>query len=708
MPSNMPEQRRSRRAFLGAVTAGATSLALVPGEKPAAEAAAAEPARSTVRDHFWIFTVSAGLDNPSLELGKVRGGSRMTPAEGAFYLNIPNLLLIRSNNLPRLPDSEHGRAKTSFQQYATSFRPLDRVVWSVVGSGGQGGMSELPYVLSLAKEFPNLGGIYLDDFIIDRKKQADGRMVGRPALRPGELHSARERLKSVGRAMDIWVTLYSHEVNAKHPGHIGCDPPLANFLDLFDVLTLWTWNANELAGLETSLAALERIAPKQRRIALGMYIWDYPNSRPVPLELMQHQCELGLKWLKEKRIQELIFLANTVLDIGLPSAEFARNWIAKVGRATRLTKHVRTIHQRRASAMMKEGNEAEGFTATPADYADHVQLWADELKSWMPPIIFDAHVHLGPPEVMGPLSAERRKLPLATFSHLTFEALEGWYRQVFSGKRIAGLIAFPFPLQEVDIDGANRYILELMKREPRVKGFALAHPTDAGRTIAILEKARQEGVRFAGIKPYFDLLGKSVFACAMSEFIPEALLRLMDRERLILMLHTSRTGMGEKENQDYLRDVLERFPGLRIILAHMGRYLAVEEFFRFCDSGLLDYPTLYLEMSSASRQEVYARLLGHAEILDRLLFGSDLPFGLITGVEAGVVAGVPIFLTRERYLWSSPTLQEVSGLHSGDLTYNTYHTIKAFKDALDGRRFSAEHATAIKEAVFYRNAACLF
>ncbi len=331
MPSNTRKTRHSRRAFLGTVTAGAASLALAPGEKAAAEAATAELARSAVRDHFWIFTVPAGLDNPSLELGKCHGGSRMTPAEGAFYLNIPNLLLIRSNNLPRLPDSEPGRAKTSFEQYATSFQPLDRVVWSVVGSGGAGGMAELPYVLSLAKKFNNISGIYLDDFIIDVKKRADGRTLGRPALHPSELKLAREKLKSLGRPMDIWVTLYSHELLPKHSAHIGCDPPLAKFLDLFDVLTLWTWNANELPKLEESLAALESIAPKNRRIALGMYIWDFPNSRPVPLDLMRHQCELGLKWLKEKRIQEMIFLANTVLDIGAPGGQFARDWIAKVG-----------------------------------------------------------------------------------------------------------------------------------------------------------------------------------------------------------------------------------------------------------------------------------------------------------------------------------------------------------------------------------------
>ena len=320
------QQRFSRRAVLGS-TAMAAAGAL--------GGSAAEPAeRTTVRDHFWIFTVAAGLDNNSLELGGMRGGSRMTPAEGAFWLNVPNLLLIRSHEEPRLPNGEKWRAKTCFQQYAISFQPLNKVVWSVVGSGGKGSVAELYHLLPLAQEFSNIQGIYLDDFIIDRKKRADGKTVGRPALQIPELEETRQRLKSVGRPMDIWVTLYSHELLADHPRFIGCDPPLSEFLHLFDMLTLWTWNSEELPQLDAALAALEAIAPKSGRKALGMYLWDFFNGRPVPLELMQHQCETGLKWLKEGRIHEMIFLANTVLDVGLPSAEFARKWIAQVGNQT--------------------------------------------------------------------------------------------------------------------------------------------------------------------------------------------------------------------------------------------------------------------------------------------------------------------------------------------------------------------------------------
>jgi hypothetical protein len=345
MLHNAQEKQKSRRQFLGAAAAGAASLTVTAVAQQTANAAEAAPSSSTVRDHLWLFALPAGLNDDYLEKGNYRGGSRMTPAEGAFYLNIPNLLFIRANELPKPPDDEQWRAKTTFEQYALSFRPLDRVVWSVVGSSGVGGMKELDYVLPLANKYPNINGIYLDDFIVGAdispiylgdstvgtNKPTTRPRVGRPALDRNELKVVRERLKSLGRPMDIWVTLYRHELLPNHPLHKACNPPLATLLDMFDVLTLWTSHSQELLQLEESLEALEAVAPKSRRIALGMYIWDYWANKPVPLELMQHQCVLGLKWLKEKRIQELIFLGNNVLDVGIPGAEFTREWIAKVG-----------------------------------------------------------------------------------------------------------------------------------------------------------------------------------------------------------------------------------------------------------------------------------------------------------------------------------------------------------------------------------------
>jgi hypothetical protein len=49
---------------------------------------------TTVRDRLWVFAPPA--DGPRLyyESAGYRGGSRMTPMEGAFWLDVPNLLFI--------------------------------------------------------------------------------------------------------------------------------------------------------------------------------------------------------------------------------------------------------------------------------------------------------------------------------------------------------------------------------------------------------------------------------------------------------------------------------------------------------------------------------------------------------------------------------------------------------------------------------------
>ena len=97
------------------------------------------------------------------------------------------------------------------------------------------------------------------------------------------------------------------------------------------------------------------------------------------------------------------------------------------------------------------------------DYQDHVGLWGTELKEWVPDTIFDAHVHLGSPEVIGKISNERMRVALTTFTSFTWEEAQGWYHDLYSNKKVVGLIAFPFPLFEVNIEAANSYLIELMK-----------------------------------------------------------------------------------------------------------------------------------------------------------------------------------------------------------------------------------------------------
>ena len=266
--------------------------------------------KPTVRDKFWIWGHVAGSHNGQYGL---KGTSRMTPAEGAFYLNVPNVIFVAypDHNEPckMLPEP------ALYDQYAISFSPLRRVVWSIVGAGGHVNQNAVQSLRELAQKFPNLVGTQMDDFF---RNTLDGGKVG--ALTPGELSYVQNQLTVNGRRLGLWVTVY----------HTDLKFDLSKYLTHVDVVTYWTWDAKDLENLEEGFAEAEKAAPHAQKV-LGCYMWDYGSQSPIPIALMQKQCSLGLQWLRSGRITGMIFLASCICDLGLEAVEWTRNWIREVG-----------------------------------------------------------------------------------------------------------------------------------------------------------------------------------------------------------------------------------------------------------------------------------------------------------------------------------------------------------------------------------------
>jgi hypothetical protein len=258
----------------------------------------------TVRDRLWIWGHEAGSHDRGWNLP---APSRMTPLEGACYLGVPNLIMVRYEGRPAMP----------FDQYARALRPLARISWSVVGGGGETSAAEREHVLELAARFPNITGFFMDDFFHPPTHPGD------PGTLPLEQIRALRgdmRIRVPGRALQLGVTLYDYQLGM----------PVGPWLELCDLVSLWTWKAEALSNLETSFTRFEKLVPKANRL-LGLYLWDYGNGRPMPLAAMERQCELGLRWLLERRIDGLIFLASCICDLGLDTVEWSRAWIARVG-----------------------------------------------------------------------------------------------------------------------------------------------------------------------------------------------------------------------------------------------------------------------------------------------------------------------------------------------------------------------------------------
>ena len=295
----------SRRVFLKTSAVGAGGCALSSAAAP--PLAAPEP--DTVRDRLWIFTCAANSDFLHL-----RRRSVMTPVEGAFFLGVPNIIVVQSS----AQEAPHGRLEPPFAQYLVAMQPLKRIVWSVVGSGGFRSPDETKEVLALSRTTPNFAGVMLDDFFTGAK---EGK---RAQLTVEELGGIRDQLRQGGRNLDIFVTLYADKL----------DQPIGDYIKQVDVMTLWTSDPNQLAHLEANLKKVEALFPRTRKM-LGCYVVDYGRREGTPLPWMQRQCETGLRWLQERRIEGIIFLGNTTMDLGFASVDWTREWIQQVGQ-TRL------------------------------------------------------------------------------------------------------------------------------------------------------------------------------------------------------------------------------------------------------------------------------------------------------------------------------------------------------------------------------------
>ena len=264
-------------------------------------------------DKYWLFGVRAHQDDTLLDAlgrgcGKRRCGSRITPAEGAFMLGVPNMIMVTGDNAEPVPFTHDA------YQYCESFRPLKRVMWSSCGSSGWRNGNEEAFICDISHKYENICGAYLDDFFT--------RFGSKPQEHTDELlaciQEIRGKLSAAARPMPVYVTAYMH----------GMKDIAKSVMDLVDGLVFWTWQSKELPLLPERFQQAEEACPNHKKL-LGIYMYDFTTREAVDMELMKFQCEYGLEMLKAGRVEGLVFEANSVMGIGLPTEEYLREWIAQ-------------------------------------------------------------------------------------------------------------------------------------------------------------------------------------------------------------------------------------------------------------------------------------------------------------------------------------------------------------------------------------------
>ena len=266
---------------------------------------------SKALDHFWLFGVRPHQDDTLLDgwnHGERICGSRITPAEGAFMLGVPNIIMVCSDGIP-VPFSRDAI------QYCESYRRLKRVMWGVTGSTGFRLGNEEHFVAQLANQYPNVKGAFCDDFFT---RYGDPKAPDFTQRVIEDLQQIRAGLDQSRVRLPLYVVWYAQQY-----GQI--DPKI---FDYFDGITIWG-GACDLPNLEQNFMRIHREFPQHKKL-LGIYMYDFETYKVNSNELMAHQCNLGLKWMKEGILDGLIFEANSVMGIGLPSERWVCDWIDRV------------------------------------------------------------------------------------------------------------------------------------------------------------------------------------------------------------------------------------------------------------------------------------------------------------------------------------------------------------------------------------------
>lgn len=263
---------------------------------------------STVRDKLWLFGMPVMERHRERQESRFPRGHLMTTLEAAAYLGIPNALYVTQHNFPEPP----------FDSYARALVSMKRVVWSILGDS-RSDRNDIEEVIRIAQDFPNITGGIMDDFFKHPRREGP---VGRFTLE--QVDEFRERLHAAARPLELWVVIYAHQLGMETDEHLArCD-----------VVTFWNWWGRELDDLEENFARLEGRAGDRRKL-LGCYFSDPGDAEEggdgvLPLERMQRQCETGLRWMNEGRLDGIIFLGNPVCGLGVETVEWTRQWIAQI------------------------------------------------------------------------------------------------------------------------------------------------------------------------------------------------------------------------------------------------------------------------------------------------------------------------------------------------------------------------------------------
>ncbi len=316
------------------------------------------------------------------------------------------------------------------------------------------------------------------------------------------------------------------------------------------------------------------------------------------------------------------------------------------------------------------------------------ELFRRELDGFVPDRIFDSHVHLYdvdyfPQDDIPPALADG---PRVVGADVYLEHLA----ELMPGRTIGGL-AFPFPRARLRMEEANRFVARETAKLPYSRAQMMVAPGDDPEMVR--ETVRSLGL--VGLKCYHLYSPVTpTFDAPIEAFLPEEQVRVAHEEKLSITLHiVKERSLADPENQRTLRRYAEKYPDMRLILAHAARGFNPHHTAEGIGS-MTGLPNVYFDtavVTDCGAIEAIVQTIGHQAVL----YGSDFPVSHTRGREIAL---------GDSFVW----------LHEGDFPESPYgatHVPFAGFESLRVHKLAARHlglTDSQVEDIFYGNAARLY
>jgi uncharacterized protein len=339
---------------------------------------------------------------------------------------------------------------------------------------------------------------------------------------------------------------------------------------------------------------------------------------------------------------------------------------------------------------------AELFEVKDIDRA----VYSESIQDFLPPRIIDVHAHVWKNQhTHHDAAAFTRQVswPSRVAKDDSIEDLMEGYRLLFPGKEVTPLM-FSAVYEGDDMDAMNAYV-SACAAERRFPALVYAHPT---WTAKDLERRIRKG-RFLGAKVYLNLSPSYIpqKEIRIFDFLPPHQLDVLDRNKWVAMLHIPRDGrLGDPVNLAQMLEIERAWPGVRLIIAHVGRAYCDEDMGNAFET-LKATRRMVLDFSANTNDHVFEAAL-RAFGPERCLFGSDMPITRMRMRRVSESGRYVNLVPRGLYgdVSGDKNMRDVDPPEADRLTFFMYEEVLAIKRAME--RVGLGRGDV--ESVFYANA----